>query len=291
MIDIVNQKAIYWGPGEANEGLNYEITEIPAELKERAKAALAELIDAVSNKDDEIAELGSRRKTDYRPKSRRRRFAVSPAKLNSFPFCAVRRSRKRACRFWWMPSWIICRVRSTFPARKASSRARKIKSTSKRTTTINFVRSRSNFGPTLTRANWFSSAFIPAILKKGDTYLQSAHAQTRARQPPHGHPGQRAQGHQRSLCRRHRRARRSAQHHDGRHALRRKLRRDARTADVSRTRHLDGRRAEDETGSRQDVRGLATSRRGRPDVPLFHERGNQPAHHRGHGRVASGNHH
>src|SRR5579862_2541726 len=58
VIDIVNQKAIYWGPGEvSNEGLNYEIKEIPAEHKERAAAALAELIDAVSNKDDHIAEL------------------------------------------------------------------------------------------------------------------------------------------------------------------------------------------------------------------------------------------
>src|SRR3954471_19349568 len=57
VIDIVNQKAVQWGPGEANEGLNYEVTEIPAEHQERAKAALAELIDAVSNKDDTIANL------------------------------------------------------------------------------------------------------------------------------------------------------------------------------------------------------------------------------------------
>src|SRR3984957_19948912 len=57
VIDVVNQKAVQWGPTEANEGLNYEITEIPAEYQERAKAALAELIDAVSNKDDEIANL------------------------------------------------------------------------------------------------------------------------------------------------------------------------------------------------------------------------------------------
>ncbi len=28
VIDVVNQKTIYWGPGEANEGLNYEIKEI-----------------------------------------------------------------------------------------------------------------------------------------------------------------------------------------------------------------------------------------------------------------------
>jgi elongation factor G len=58
VIDVVNQKAIVWGPGDvANEGLNYEVKEIPAEHKERAVAALAELIDAVSNKDDAIADL------------------------------------------------------------------------------------------------------------------------------------------------------------------------------------------------------------------------------------------
>jgi elongation factor G len=58
VIDVVNQKAIVWGPGDvANEGLNYEVKEIPAEHKERATAALAELIDAVSNKDDAIADL------------------------------------------------------------------------------------------------------------------------------------------------------------------------------------------------------------------------------------------
>ena len=57
VIDVVNQKVINWGPTEANEGLNYEIMEIPAEYKARAEAALAELIDAVSNKDDLIAQL------------------------------------------------------------------------------------------------------------------------------------------------------------------------------------------------------------------------------------------
>ena len=58
VIDIVNQKAIVWGPGDVvNEGLNYEIKDIPAEHLDRAKAGLAELIDAVSNKDDAIAEL------------------------------------------------------------------------------------------------------------------------------------------------------------------------------------------------------------------------------------------
>jgi elongation factor G len=58
LIDVVNQKCFWFGEGDvANEGLNYEVREIPEEHRERAKAALAELIDAVSNKDDAIAEL------------------------------------------------------------------------------------------------------------------------------------------------------------------------------------------------------------------------------------------
>jgi elongation factor G len=64
VIDVVNQKAFIWGEGDvAAEGLNYEVKEIPAEHQERAKAALAELIDAVSNKDDAIAELVLEEKT------------------------------------------------------------------------------------------------------------------------------------------------------------------------------------------------------------------------------------
>ncbi len=58
VVDVVNQKAIVWGPGDiANEGLKYEITEVPDDLKDKAKSALDELIEAVSNKDDQIAEL------------------------------------------------------------------------------------------------------------------------------------------------------------------------------------------------------------------------------------------
>ncbi|MBO4796297.1 MAG: elongation factor G, partial [Verrucomicrobia bacterium] len=39
------------------EGLRYSITEIPDEMKDNARLALEELIDAVSNKDDQIAEM------------------------------------------------------------------------------------------------------------------------------------------------------------------------------------------------------------------------------------------
>jgi len=58
IIDVINQKAVVWGTGDViNEGLKYEVKEIPNHLEAKAEAALAELVDAVSNKDDQIAEL------------------------------------------------------------------------------------------------------------------------------------------------------------------------------------------------------------------------------------------
>jgi elongation factor G len=56
VIDVVNQKAIVYDPND-DFGLKYQIAGIPADLQDSAKAALAELIDAVSNKDEKIAEL------------------------------------------------------------------------------------------------------------------------------------------------------------------------------------------------------------------------------------------
>src|SRR5688572_6641952 len=56
VIDLVSQKAIIYDDGD-EVGLKYEVTDIPEDMKESAKKALSELIDAVSNKDDEIAEL------------------------------------------------------------------------------------------------------------------------------------------------------------------------------------------------------------------------------------------
>jgi len=56
VIDVVNQKAIVYEPND-DVGLKYTVTEIPDNLKESAQAALAELVDAVSNKDEAVAEL------------------------------------------------------------------------------------------------------------------------------------------------------------------------------------------------------------------------------------------
>ncbi|MDX1951398.1 MAG: elongation factor G [Verrucomicrobiota bacterium] len=56
VIDLVSQKAVIYDESDP-VGLKYTVTEIPEEHKERAAAARAELIDAISNKDDAIAEL------------------------------------------------------------------------------------------------------------------------------------------------------------------------------------------------------------------------------------------
>jgi len=56
VIDIVNQKAIIYDDND-DVGLKYAVTDIPEDLKEAAKQYLEELIDAVSNKDDLIAEM------------------------------------------------------------------------------------------------------------------------------------------------------------------------------------------------------------------------------------------
>src|SRR5512139_1331551 len=56
VIDVITQKPHVYDDSD-EFGIKYEITEIPAEERERAEMALAELVDAVSNKDDEIAAL------------------------------------------------------------------------------------------------------------------------------------------------------------------------------------------------------------------------------------------
>jgi len=55
-IDVVNQKALISDPNDES-GMKFVVGEIPEVERDRARQALADLIDAVANKDDEIAEL------------------------------------------------------------------------------------------------------------------------------------------------------------------------------------------------------------------------------------------
>ncbi len=56
VIDVVNQKAIIYDVSDET-GVKYDITDIPEDLKGDAAMALEQLIDAVSNLDDEIADM------------------------------------------------------------------------------------------------------------------------------------------------------------------------------------------------------------------------------------------
>ncbi|MCL4178436.1 MAG: elongation factor G [Verrucomicrobia bacterium] len=56
VIDVISQQALIYDETD-DTGMRYAITEIPEEERERAKRALAELIGAVADKDDTVAEL------------------------------------------------------------------------------------------------------------------------------------------------------------------------------------------------------------------------------------------
>ena len=56
VVDVINQKAIVYDPADVT-GTTYSVGDIPADMVEAAKTALAELIGAVSDKDEEIADL------------------------------------------------------------------------------------------------------------------------------------------------------------------------------------------------------------------------------------------
>ena len=56
VIDVVNQKAIVYDPSDET-GVKYDITDIPENLRDEAGIAFEQLIDAVSNLDDQVAEM------------------------------------------------------------------------------------------------------------------------------------------------------------------------------------------------------------------------------------------
>ncbi len=56
VVDVVNLRAYLYDP-EDEMGMRYDVTDVPAELQEAATRARAELVDAVANKDDEVAAL------------------------------------------------------------------------------------------------------------------------------------------------------------------------------------------------------------------------------------------
>jgi elongation factor G len=111
VVDLINMKALVWDDAEG-KGEEFDVVDIPAELADDAEMYRHELIDALSNFDDNIMEkyIGEEEITadDLR---KALRTARSPAR--SSPCCAARRSRTRACSPCSTPSSTSCRRRST----------------------------------------------------------------------------------------------------------------------------------------------------------------------------------
>jgi elongation factor G len=60
VVDVINQKALIWPDDDENEknnGMVYQLVDVPAELAEAAKKAKQELIEAVADKDEEIGNM------------------------------------------------------------------------------------------------------------------------------------------------------------------------------------------------------------------------------------------
>ena len=56
VIDIISQKAVIYDESDPS-GLQYEVTDIPVDQKDRAETAYRELLEAVADKDDQVMEL------------------------------------------------------------------------------------------------------------------------------------------------------------------------------------------------------------------------------------------
>jgi len=106
VVDIVNQKAIIYDDND-EVGLKYSVTDVPDDLKEAAKAALAELIDAVSNKDDTIAEMVIENKP-ITPEILKAAIRRLTCKIELVRSCAAPHLRNAESSLWWTQSWITC---------------------------------------------------------------------------------------------------------------------------------------------------------------------------------------
>ena len=127
-------------------------------------------------------------------------------------------------------------------------------------------------------------------LKAGSYVYNSTKQQARTHQPDPADARQPPRGPRRDLRRRARRRRRPQVHRHGRHAVRPGQADHPRVDGLPRAGHLGRDRAQDQ-GRRGEARGFAAeARRGGPDLPRAHRRRDRPDDHRRHGRAAPRDH-
>ena len=119
VVDLVEMKAIVY---KDDLGENFEVTEIPAELAEQAHEYHHQLIDAVSNFDDEVLEAYLEDENSVTADMLAARFAPARSPTRSRRCCSAPLSRTRASSRCSTPSSTTCRARSTFRRCAASTR-------------------------------------------------------------------------------------------------------------------------------------------------------------------------
>ena len=105
VIDLIAMKAIIWK--DETMGAEYETEEIPADLKKKAEAFHAQLVESIAENDDEMLHKfleGEEITADELRASLRK----STIALKVFPCGWDQRSRTKACSRCSMRSWIIC---------------------------------------------------------------------------------------------------------------------------------------------------------------------------------------
>ncbi len=108
VVDLVRMKAIYWN--EADQGLSYDLEDIPADLADQAATFREQMVEAAAEANEELMERyleeGDLSETDVIKKGL---CGSVPWPTRSYPPCAVRRSRTRAFRPCWTRLSITCR--------------------------------------------------------------------------------------------------------------------------------------------------------------------------------------
>ena len=282
VIDLLEMKALVWSD---ELGESYETTDIPAELQDDADTWHHELVDVVSQFDENVLEkyVGEEEITadDLRA-------AVRAATLTGevVPvLCGTAFKNKGVQTLLdavvdYLPSPVDippvqgADIKTDEPIERGGERRRAVLG----------PRVQDHERPVRRQAH-----LLPRLLGQGQRGQRAAQRHEGqegagrahppdARQPPRG------QG--RRLRRRHRRGRRPEEHDDGRHALRPLPPDRARADDLPRARHLGRDRAQDEDRPGQARQGARRAVRGGPDVPGPHRRRDRPDDHLRHGRAA-----
>ena len=213
VVDLIEMKALVWRDEQL--GAQWDVVEIPADLKEQAAEYREKLIEAAVEIDEAATEAylegnmpdnDQIRALDPQRHDRRR---------SSSRCSAVRHSRTRAFSPCSTLLSTSCRRRSTFlPSRastsKTEARNRASSPTTEPLSMLAFKIMNDPFVGSLTFCRIYSGK-----LEQGHLARQHGQGKARTRRPYAADACQQPRRHRRSLCRRHRRSRRPQGYHHG----------------------------------------------------------------------------